>query len=88
MSIAGQVFKHAFGSAEGRLDVNHPIDGSGLLTQGAECIRLGQRSEFAGEMKSAGAKRSLEVSQERFPKPVTEDEIGKEEGALSTRDPA
>ena len=64
MSIAGQILEHAAGSAEGRLDVDHPLDLGGGFTQGLERGRLGQIAKFAGEMKPAFAKSLSQGFQE------------------------
>ena len=38
--VAGQILQHAARSAEGRFDVNHPIDISGLIAQSLERDRV------------------------------------------------
>jgi hypothetical protein len=37
VSIASQILQNALRPGEGRLDVNHPLDFGGVLTQGFEC---------------------------------------------------
>ena len=37
VGVASQILEHELGSAEGRLDVNHPFDVGGFLAQGFEC---------------------------------------------------
>jgi len=49
VGITSQILQNALRSAEGRLDVNHPFDFGGLLTQGFECGGASQRFLFAGE---------------------------------------
>lgn len=56
VSVPSQILKHAPGSTEGRLDVNHPFEVSGGFTQDLERGRLRQIAKFSGEMELAFAK--------------------------------
>jgi hypothetical protein len=56
MSVASEILEHASWSAEGRLDVNHPFELRGCLTQGLERGRIGQIAKLAGEVKLSFAK--------------------------------
>ena len=49
VGVAGQVLQHVFGSAERRLGVDHPLLVDAAMKQGVKCMRLGERSQSAGE---------------------------------------
>src|SRR6202789_15901 len=49
VGIAGQILQDVFGSAEGRLGVDHPLPPAHGSEQGVKCTRLGERSQRAGE---------------------------------------
>jgi hypothetical protein len=88
MSVARQILEHAPGTAEGRLDVNHPFEVSGFFTQGLERGRFRQIAKLAGEMELAFAKSLSQGEQEKFAEQAAENFIRKEEGILPAGDPA
>jgi hypothetical protein len=47
--IASQILQYAARTAEGRLDVDHPMDGGGLRAQGLKGIGFGERLQFTVE---------------------------------------
>lgn len=87
IDVAGQVLEDTFGSAERRLDVNHPFDAGGFLTEGVEGGRVSQGLQFSGELESAFAKSFSQIQQELFAEQAAEDTDRKEEGG-SACDPA
>jgi hypothetical protein len=70
------------------LDVNHPFDPGGVLTQGSEHGGVSQRLKFTGEAERSLAERPSEVAQEGFAEAAAEETDGEEEGRLSAGDPA
>ena len=88
VGVASQILRNALRSAEGRLDVNHPLNFGGLFTHGLECGGRSQRSEFAGEAQGAVAEGLVELPQELLAEPLAEQEIGKKKGVFAARDPA
>ena len=88
VGVASQILENALRSAEGRLDVNHPFDFGGLLTQGFECGGRSQGSEFAGEAQGSVAEGLTQLPQELLAETVAEEAHGKKEGVFAARDPA
>src|ERR1700687_1761502 len=88
VGVASQILENALRSAEGRLDVNHPFDFGGLLTQGLESVGSSQGLEFAGEAQGAVTEGLPQLPQELLAEAVTEGEIGKKEGVLAAPTPA
>jgi len=54
---SGQILQHAAWSAEGRFDVDHPIDLGGRLAPSLKGCRITERFQFAVKMQSAVSKR-------------------------------
>ena len=88
VGVASQILEHAVRSAKGRFDVDHPIDGGGLITQSLEGGGIGESFQFAAEMQSALSKRAAEGSEEGFPEAMAEQAHREKEGRFPAADPA
>src|SRR5271166_7073988 len=64
MGVPRQIFEHLFGSAEGRLGVDHPFDLAAVVAQSFEGVRLGQWCEFPVEVELALVEGLPQVDQE------------------------
>src|SRR5882724_921976 len=72
VGVASQILENALRTAEGRLDVNHPFDFRGLLTQGLERGARSKGSEFAGEVQGAVTEGLTQLPQEFLAEAVAE----------------
>src|ERR1700722_12457385 len=88
VGVASQISENPLRSAEGGLDVNHPFNFGGLLTQGFECGGRRQRSELAGEAQVAVTEGLAQLPQKLLTEALAEQEIGKKEGVFAARNPA
>src|SRR5216683_4180782 len=86
--VTGQILEDSLGSAKGRLNVNDPWDGLGLLAQEAKLARIAQRAEFAMEVEQVSSECRPEGSQEDLPEAAAEHTHRQKEGGLAAGDPA
>jgi hypothetical protein len=76
VSVASQILENALRSAKGRLNVDHPFRCGCFFTQRPERIRLGQRTEFAGEAERALAESLFQLVQELLAEAAAENAHG------------
>src|SRR5208337_4956997 len=86
MGVPGQILEHLFGSAEGCLSVDDPLDLTGLVAQSFETVWLGQLVQLPVEAELALAEGLSQVRQEFPPEQGAEDAHVNQEG-LSASDP-
>ena len=60
VGVAGQILQHAAWPAEGRFDVDHPIELGGSMAQSLKGCRIRERFQFAVKMQSVVSKRVAE----------------------------
>ena len=88
MRVASQILEYSAWSAEGRLDVDHPIFIGGLVTQSLETYGLREWFQLAVKLESAIAKGAAQPSQEAFSEAMTEQAHREKEAGFFAADPA
>ena len=88
VGVASQILQHPARPAKRRFDVNHPIDGEGLLAESFKGGGFGQRLRFPVEAERALAEGLSQRAQKRFSEAMAEYTYRQEEGGFWTADPA
>ena len=63
MGIAGEIFQHLLGSAEGSLGIHHPLLGAQLLAQCSEATGISQIGKGTMELETVGSEVLLQRRQ-------------------------
>jgi hypothetical protein len=79
VSVVAEIAQHVFGTAEGRLGINHPVLSEQHSEPGCEGLRIGKRRELAVELKRGIAESRLECGDELAAEDTAEHLDGKEE---------